>query len=247
MRLLYTLLLLIPFFQLQSQDHTEIAGLKTGEFPQEKLEIPGLWQVDQVTVGDRLLTPTAKWFEFESNGKQSGGNGWVQNSLGTWTYNATTREFLTYDQQGRADEYGAFQLSFEGEDMIWERVEDGMKVKVRLSPTKEKPLAPWDKIIGNWTFYRFESMDATTNQGEVTDVEPFTYYFGWDRIYRKFDANGKRVDMGIWHIEPHSLWLWTIPYGDEDKSGQSIKFEGDLLILTQKKGQVTEKSYFRRE
>ncbi len=246
MRYLFPLFLLLLSFTLPAQDHTEIAGFKTGEIPQERLEIPGLWQVDQVMIGDELMTPTAKWFEFQNNGKQIAGNGWVQNGLGTWTYNATTHEFMTYDQKGRADEFGAFQLSFEGDKMIWQRTEEGMPVKVTLSPAEEKPLAPWDKIVGNWTFYKLESVDEDENLS-TPSLTAFTYYFGWDRVYRKYDATGKRVAMGIWHIEAHSPWLWTIPYGDDSKTGQSIKFEDDQLILVQKKGQVTEKSYFRRE
>lgn len=246
MRPLFTVLLILCFYTSRAQDHTEIAGLKTGEFPQEKLAIPGLWQVDQVMVGDEFMTPTAKWFEFQSNGEQTAGNGWVQNGMGTWTYNATTKELLTYDRQGKADEYGAFQLSFEEEKMIWTRTEDGMEVKVTLSPAEEKPLAPWDKIIGNWTFYKLESIDKDESVS-TSDVTPFTYYFGWDRVYRKFDKTGKRVARGIWHIESHSPWLWMMPYSDDSKTGQSITFDGNQLILTQKKGQVTEKSYFRRE
>ncbi|MCE7992272.1 MAG: hypothetical protein HEP71_09840 [Roseivirga sp.] len=244
--LLFFLLFFLQGLELSAQDHSEIAGFKTGEFPQEKLAIPGLWKVDKVTVGDEFLTPTAKWFLFESNGAQTGGNGGVQNSLGTWTFNATSKEFLTYDQNGKADEYGAFQLSFEEEKMIWKRTEDGMNVKVTLSPVDEKPLAPWDKITGSWTFYKFESIDEAENVSDSTIV-PFTYYFGWDRVYRKFDSTGKRIARGIWHIEPHSPWLWMIPYNDSSKTGQSLKFEGNLLILTQKRGKVTEKSYFRKE
>lgn len=246
LRPFFALFIFIPYLELVAQDHSEIAGFKTGEFPRERLEIPGLWKVDKVTVGDEFLTPTAKWFLFESNGRQTGGNGWVQNSLGTWTFNATSREFLTYDQNGSPDEYGAFQLSFEGEKMIWQRTEDGMRVKVILSPAEEKPLGPWDKITGSWTFYKFETMNDAGNTTSL-DIVPFTYYFGWDRVYRKFDSAGKRVAMGIWQIEPHSPWLWMIPYSDDLKTGQSVKFEDDQLILTQKKGKTTEKSYFRRE
>lgn len=247
MKPIISILIALISLGLQAQDHSEIAGFKTGEMPREKLDIPGLWRVDEVTVGEKLLTPTAKWFEFFNNGKQMGGNGWIQNSLGTWTYNATTQEFLTYDQQGKADEYGAFQLSFLGEKMIWQRNEDGMTVKVTLSPIEEKPLAPWDKITGSWIWYKHEVIDAASNSVATSDIEAFTYYFGWDRIYRKFDINGKRVETGIWHIESHRPWLWMISHKDDTKTGQSIKFEGGHLILNQKKGQVTEKSYFRRE
>lgn len=232
---------------LAAQDHTEIARYKTGEIPRATLDIPGLWLVNEVMVGKESLTPTAKWFLLEADGTLTSGNGWIQNFLGTWHYNATTRKFLSYDQEGKADEYGAFDLSYNGEKMTWQRTEDGVPVKVTLSPITKKPLAPWDKVTGYWTFYKLEITDSATNEVSIADVEPCSFLFGWDRVYRKFDANGKRVAMGIWHIESHSAWLWTIPYGDELKEGQSIRFEGDELVLTKKEGNIAEKSYFRRE
>lgn len=229
-----------------AQDHSEIAGFKTGELSQEKASIPGLWQVNQVTVGDEFLTPTAKWFLFEANGQQSGGNGWIQNSKGTWTYNTSTYEFLTSDSEGRTDEYGAFNLSFEDAKMIWQRQEDGLDVKVILSPIEEKPLAPWDKITGSWKILKYEMLNSVTNIGEITDVEPYSYYFGWDRRYRQFDASGKLIATGIWQIEAHSPWLWMISDKSSEKTGQSIRFENGLLVLEEKKGPVTETSYFEK-
>lgn len=229
-----------------AQDHSEIAGFKTGEFSQEKARIPGLWQVDQVTVGDELLTPTAQWFLFEANGQQSGGNGWIQNSKSTWTYNSSSYELLTYDSDGRADAYGPFNLSFKDSYMIWQREEHGMTVKVTLSPIEEKPLAPWDKITGEWTLLKYETFNKSTNVMVITDVEPFNYYFGWDRRYRQFDASGKRIGTGIWHIEAHSPWLWMISDKSSEKTGQSIRFENGLLVLEEKKGAITETSYFEK-
>jgi hypothetical protein len=239
--------LVFLYNSLSAQDHTEIAGYKTGELPQAKLDIPGLWLVNEVTVGEESLTPTAKWFLFEADGTQTSGNGWVQNFLGTWYYNATTRKFLSYDQEGKADEYGAFDLSYNGEKMIWQRTEDGVPVKVTLSPITEKPLAPWDKITGNWTFYKLEITDSATNEGFIADVGPFSFLFGWDRRYRKFDGNGKRIETGIWHIEAHSNWLWTISDADNNKTGYGLEFDESGMIFTLKTDKVTEKRYFKRE
>jgi len=239
--------LLILSITAWGQNYDEIANLKTGDYVDESPSLIGLWGVDLVTVGDEQLTPTAKWFEFSADGTQTAGNGWVQNGKGLWRYDAAASTLLTLDESGQTDEYGAFKITIEQASMTWERIEDGMTVKVNLTRIDKKPLAPWDKITGRWEAYRNEIHHLNSNQIDFSDLEPYSFYFGWDRRYRKFDASGKRVETGIWHIEPHSPWLWLIPDDGSEKRGQEILFNEKEMTLISKEGQLKDKTFFRRD
>ena len=52
-------------------------------------EIIGMWEFTSVQVGDQTMTPVAKWAKYNSDGTFQSGNGWTQNSIGTWNYNDT--------------------------------------------------------------------------------------------------------------------------------------------------------------
>ena len=243
--------LLISFFLCLSvtaiaQNYDEIANLKTGDFEDQSPSISGLWAVAKVSVGDEELTPTAKWFQLNADGSQFSGNGWVQNFKGTWKFDAAANTFLSVNDDGSPDEYGAFKVVMNADEMTWTRNEEGMTVKVSLYRVDEKPLAPWDKIVGNWTAIGLKNLNTETGKGSVTDLEEYSYYFGWDRRYRKYDSAGKRTEMGIWHIEPHSDWLWLIPYGDAPKQGQEIKFDEHGMLLTTKEGAEVEEIRFEK-
>lgn len=240
------LLLTTVTINVFAQNYDEIANLKTGDYEDQTSSITGLWAVKQVSVGEEELTPTAKWFEFHTDGTQISGNGWVQNFKGQWQFDAAAKTMLSLDQEGNADEYGAFKVVLSDSEMSWQRIEDGMSVKVSLYRIDEKPLAPWDNIVGRWEALGLETQNTETGEGSVADLEGFSYYFGWDRRYRKFDSSGKRVETGIWHIESHSLWLWLIPDNGGPKLGQEIVFEKNWVTFIEKDGPIIEKIRFEK-
>jgi len=57
----------------------------------------GLWQVEQVIVGEKSMTPVAKWFRIESNGHYQTGNGWLQNGAGIWNFDSEKQLFSSCD------------------------------------------------------------------------------------------------------------------------------------------------------
>ena len=247
MRQAITIFLIFMTLGSFAQNYDEIANLKTGDYEDQRPSLAGLWAVSKVTVGEEELTPTAKWFELLADGTQTSGNGWVQNFKGQWRFDSAASSFLSLDDQGQPDEYGAFKVSIDQKNMTCQRNEDGMPVQVALYRIEEKPLAPWDKITGRWTLTGAETLNTETNVSEKVDVESFSYYIGWDRRYRRFDNAGKRIESGIWHIEPHSPWLWFIPYGEQEKRGQDLSIEGNKMTLTRKDGHMVYKQYFSRD
>lgn len=239
-------LTLVSVASLSAQSYDEIANLKTGDYIDQSSVIARLWVVDEVTVGDRVLTPTAKWFDFRPNGKQYSGNGWLQNFQGTWTYDPAAKQMLSYNESGEADEYGPFNLNFKGDQMIWQRNEDGMAVKVTLSPADEKPKAPWDKLKGRWTLDGSETWNKTTNIVDIADVEGFSLFFLWDHGYVKYDAGQKQVDRGIWQMGAHSTTVIMVSIQGDAQHTYTLSFEDDRMILSSEEGEITEKLIFSR-
>ncbi len=228
---LFLILLLITQLCV-AQSYSDIANEKSGNYSQAPTPVIGLWKVDNVSVGNEALTPTAKWFLFQPAGEYETGNGWVQNGLGTYNFDSDKQE-LWQAINGEADPKGAFTVSMDEETMTWRRWEEGMEVIVSLSRTKEKPLAPWDMIQGNWTIQKAEGYDK--DSGELKSeymLDPERYYLGWDRRYRKYDKNDQPIETGLWHIEAHSNWLWTISDKDNTKTGYAIEIKGDNMTWT---------------
>lgn len=240
------LLLLTSSFSLYAQSYYDIAQAKTGQLSFEEAPIIGLWAVERVQVGTEEMTPTAKWFEFIENGKLTGGNGGITNIRGSWRYDTNNKQ-LEQLNGGQADPYGPFNVEFSQGQMFWERFEDGQKVKVSLFRVVEKPLAPWDLIIGEWFNDKAEGFDKETNQiRSVYAMTPNSFYFGWDGRYRKYDQEGNRIETGIWHIEAHSPWLWLINDEGSKKVGWSIDIRENQMTWTNSGETETLKVYFER-
>ena len=76
-------------------------------------QIGGFWEVETVQVGDRDVTPVAKWFQINEDGTYQAGNGWMQNDEGTWAYDEQNQTYAPTSKNGLIDEFGAFSLQFE--------------------------------------------------------------------------------------------------------------------------------------
>uniref|UniRef100_UPI004048E204 hypothetical protein n=1 Tax=Roseivirga sp. TaxID=1964215 RepID=UPI004048E204 len=231
---------------VDAQIANEIVSEKTGNISFETPDIIGLWKVDQVTVGDQNLTPTAKWFLFENNGSMTSGNGWAQNSSGNWTYYEAQLTLLQTTPQ-QADEFGAFQVAFEEKNMIWQRMEEGEKVIVTLSRTNEKPLAPWDEIVGRWKI-KEQQINSTNN-----DIPPSanfeswdSIFIMWDRAYRKFNEDNQQIESGIWHIGGHSNEVWLINNDGNAKAKWQLTFENNEMIWVLQRDNELIKVHFEK-
>lgn len=241
--------LLIIFFSssLIAQSYSDIANQKTGNISLEPSAIVGLWSVNEVTVGDQKRTPTAKWFEFFTDGTLTSGNGWLQNLSGSYNYDQDTQEMLQASE-GKVDEYGAFKIDIDHESMSWQRMEDGQPVKVSLVRAAKKPLGPWDQLVGRWSIEKAEGLDPETGIVKTEySMLPGAYFFRWDREYRKFDENNKRTEAGIWHIHGHTGELTIIANGESPRIKWELEFKDNQMTWTQKGGAETMKVYLKKE
>jgi hypothetical protein len=224
------LLLSLALFLLLIQSHAQ--------------SVSGFWVVNKVSVGDRSMTPVAKWFKNNKDGTFQSGNGWTQNSVGTWTYDKETKEFIPTNTNGLKDEYGPFQVSFSGDNMIWERQEDGMKVVVTLSEINEMPIAPADQIVGLWSLSNVKKMEEDASTGVDPDGNPYLFIRP-DRLYRIRNADAT-FDNGYWHMDGHNPEFHLINHNRE-KAVQifTISFRGNQLFMKQKEGDQLELRYNR--
>lgn len=202
-----------------AQSYSDIANQKSGNYSFTDSPLVGLWEVMQVTVDKETLTPTAKWFKFLSDGTMEAGNGWVQNTIGSYNYDQDTQQLLQANN-GKVDEYGAFQISIAEHNMTWKRTEDGLPVVVSLVKVTKKPLGPWDLIVGTW-----KTKGAGPNAREIR--------FRWDRI---FIDNDHKVSLnGVWHIAAHYPTL-TLFYTGNGEQKWKISFANNQMIWTSENG-----------
>lgn len=206
----------------------------------------GLWEVNEVMVGDRNLTPIAKWFVFQEDRTLTSGNGNIENFSGFYEYDDSKNE-LIQNNGSEPDPYGSFKTKLTNSHMTWERLEDGMKVVVQLTKVDKKPKAPWDLLQGGWIEMSDQVTNTETGISSISDLEPSRYFFMWDRAYRKFNSTGQQIETGIWHIGAHSNEIWTITNDDNTKTKWELAFENDTMIWSLQRGNELIKVYFERD
>ncbi len=205
--------------------------------------VVGFWRVNSVQVGDQNLTPVAKWFFYTNDQTYRAGNGWTQNDIGTWEYDKVQKEFTPKSSINPNDEgYGAFKVHFSGDDMTWEREEDGALVVVNLSRITAMPMAPKDSISGAWQLIRVEQagQDITDSYDpENTELLLIRNM----QTYRKTNPDGSQA-FGYWHMDAHHPELHLIDFDRAvDVQVFVVSFQGDVLHMRPKNNQETLYSY----
>ncbi|KAB1065979.1 hypothetical protein [Salibacter halophilus] len=190
----------------------------------QKENLTGLWEVEKVSVGEKNMTPVAKWFRINPDGKYQAGNGWLQNGKGNWSYDAESNMYTATDSLDITDEFGGFTVSFGAEKMFWEREEEGMHVKVTLMPIKELPMSPADYLKGVWDLVEI-TKEGQSVLSDFDSKDKHKLFIRWDRVYINFSPEGERL-TGYWHIHGHRPEVTLIPHVGGGKS-ESWKIEVD--------------------
>jgi len=206
--------------------------------------IVGFWNVTNVSVGDENMTPVAKWFRFDKDGTATGGNGWTQNSVGTWAYDQQTSEFSATNVMGITDDFGPFKVNFASDTMKWYRQEEGMDVVVSLVAINKWLPAPIDLVKGLWLLDKVEYADGN----EIIDHDPEGRHYLFlrpDMRYRVRKPNGD-VANGFWHMHGHRPILTLIDY-DKTVSNQEfeVSFDGNKLTMQSRNDKAYLYHYFR--
>lgn len=192
---------------------------------QSQGKLVGLWEIEKVLVGEKNMTPIAKWTRINSDGTYQSGNGWLQNAVGKWTFDSQKAQFLPIETEGLENPFGPFIVDFDSlNQMTWLRMEEGIPVKVSLKKVTKLPQSPADRIVGLWDLENTNS-EVETNQNRLLFIR-------WDRIYREFTQEGSN-GSGYWHMHGHKAEVTLLPH-TAGKSPESWKvgFEEGQLILT---------------
>lgn len=190
-----------------------------------------LWQIKKVEVGEDNMTPVAKWTRINANGTYQSGNGWLQNSSGTWNYEKKTNTYSAVDQLDIRDEFGGFTVSFQNDLMIWEREEEGMSVKVILERIKELPMSPADYLEGMWKLSEISKNEEVISINSAGE-DKAKLFIRWDRIFLGFSPDGNK-SSGYWHIHGHKSEITLLPH-QENGLAESWKIQVNEkeLIMT---------------
>lgn len=193
-------------------------------------DITGLWEVKSVSVGEQSMTPVGKWFRIEADGSYTGGNGWLQNSKGTYVYSEQEKTYRPKETNGITDPAGAFTVAFTATGMQWSREEEGMPVTVQLAQIEELPKAPADQIVGLWGLKQVSENGQDITATFDPNQQHFRF-FRWDRLYNERNAAGERKS-GYWHMNAHKPEITLLPHeaGKEPESWR-VEVSDNTLIL----------------
>jgi hypothetical protein len=215
-------------------------------YAQEETVI-GFWEVEVVEVGEENMTPVAKWFKINTDGTYQAGNGWLQNGQGNWNYDAENKIYSSTDSLDIADEFGGFSVSFHNEKMVWERMEEGMHVKVTLLPIEKLPMSPADYLEGIWDLVKItKNEQSILNDFDIENNHKL--FIRWDRIYINFSPEGKKL-TGYWHIHGHKPEITLLPHQEDGKpESWRIEVNKKELLMTgiSDSNRTIQRKYVRR-
>ena len=187
-------------------------------------QFTGLWQVDEVRVGDQVMTPVAKWFEFHQDYRLIGGNGGLRNLNGSYEQDIEAKTLLFHDAAETPDEYGPFTYKIGKDELVLKREEEGMPVSVFMSRTTEQPVAPWDQVVGRWRIMK--QSEGTPQMNSIS--------IRWDRRYALRTEAGQQA--GVWHINAHAPVLRMLSdAGDDQDSQWELSFPAENQMRWQQK------------
>lgn len=206
-----------------------ITALAATAYGTTESQVEGLWIMERVQVGGKEMTPIAKWTHIHSDGTYESGNGWLKSSEGTWTYDPAEQTFLPEETNGLIDPFGAFKVTFEGENMKWTREEERVQVTVTMRRSEELPIAPADQVQGLWDLTKVNKNGQ--NITDTYDPENNHYLFiRWDRVYVERTPEGDR-NTGYWHMNGHNPEMTILSHNPEQASlNWTLQFEGGEIL-----------------
>lgn len=193
--------------------------------------IDGLWQVKSVKMGDQEMTPIARWMHFHKDSSQVSGNGWLQHSTGSWSFNQNKNSLTIRNTNGIEDRYEPFQVHFKDQRMIWNRTEDNHPIEVILERIEKLPTSEANKLYGLW---RFDSIFENGN--EITEMQNPSkkgiLFLRWDGTYELRNyPEGERY--GIFKTHAHRPQLDMVSYSkDPEYQFYEFQVENNTLFLT---------------
>lgn len=206
------------------------AGISSSAFCQ----VEGLWVVTKVMVGEKDMTPSAKWFNLKANGKFSSGNGWQQHTVGSW-HSQGDQLFLTNENWINPNADPVMVSKQDDTHMVWQSQEEEGEVHVFLERASELPASHIDKVIGLWDFDSAEKEGSNSTQ--AFDPEDNVYLLiRWDRKFNYNNHPGK-LNFGDWFVHPHKNEI-HFRTDENHKEVWAYEVSHDRLMLIADNGEI---------
>ena len=194
--------------------------------------IDGLWKVTKVNMGDQEMTPIARWMKFNADSTQTSGNGWLQHSVGTWSFNSDKNLLQVENTNGVQDEFNdPFKVNFSHDNMIWQRKEGEFDVTVTLEKIDNLPTSPANELYGLWKF------ETITEEGkEVSETlnsnQKAMLFLRWDNTYVLYNyPEGEKY--GMFKTHGHRTQIDMVSYSKVPEfKFYSFQLRNDQLELT---------------
>lgn len=164
-------------------------------------KVTGLWHVQKVQVGQKEMTPIARWVRFNKDGSQQSGNGWFQHSIGTWNLDKQNEKLRITNTNGFEDNNPPFAFSFNEKTMIWEREEEGQTVRVTLEKGETLPQSPGDALLGIWELEKVMKGSKVVTKKNNQEAQQ-SLFLRWDKIFVLRNTRDGR-QTGVYHIHGH--------------------------------------------
>lgn len=191
--------------------------------------IEGLWVVKSVMVGEKKMTPNARWTRFHADQTQESGNGRFQHSYGLWELNQNKNELFIISTNGLEDSNPPFMMTLGANEMIWERIEEGQHIKVHLERSTQLPETYADKILGLWLLEKATGNGPYFMESDTNENNEYLF-IRWDKRFVIGTKKGKV--HGVYNVHGHKPELELIPYSTPLKRDfWRIEFAENLITL----------------
>lgn len=196
-----------------------------------KNTIDGLWLVKKVKMGDQEMTPIARWMRFNKDSSQVSGNGWLQHSMGSWSYNLKSNTLSITNTNGIADEFEPFQVNLQDQIMKWNRTEDGRPIEVTLERIHKLPTSEANKLYGLWRFDSIFEDDKEISK-TLNPSKKGMLFLRWDGTY-ELRNYPEGEQYGIFKTHAHRPQLDMVSYSKEPEyQFYEFRVNNNTLTLT---------------
>lgn len=214
---------------------TTLISCNKQQKPDDPNLISGLWLVKKVTIAnEEMVTPALNWMQFNADSTHAFGNGWLQHSVGTWSFNKNAKVLTIKNDIGFSDYTNPMKVELNKNNMICKLKVDDMEITVILERIYKLPTSEANRLYGLW---KFDTI--IMNKKEVSDSlnpnKKAMLFLRWDNNFelRNYPKGEK---YGIFKTQAFRQQLEMVSYSKSLPKFQFYDFttENDTLVLKSK-------------
>jgi hypothetical protein len=202
-------------------------------------QIFGLWKVKIMKINNEDFTLPNRWIQFNVDSSQASGNGWLQSSVGTWTYQKDLNLLTVQDVEGLINSSDAnfytapFKVELTKNVMTLKYKNEEKDVIVVLERINKLPTSESNKLFGLW---KFESIyiDNKEVSDSLNPEKKAMLSLNWENTYTLYNyPQGEKY--GVFKTQGYRNQLEMINYSVSPQfQFYDFNLEGDILVLKSK-------------